>query len=53
MANNRKLMIRTAAKPALVISRPAFSAERLVYIAVANKKLSDRAIALTDPKESA
>ncbi len=37
MANNKKLAIRTAAKPALVISRPAFSAERLVYVAVANK----------------
>ena len=39
MANNKKLTIRTAAKPALVISRPAFSAERLVYVAVANKAL--------------
>ncbi|WP_146076094.1 hypothetical protein [Caldimonas caldifontis] len=39
MANNKKLTIRTAAKPALVISRPAFSAERLVYVAVANKPL--------------
>lgn len=39
MANNKKLSIRTAAKPALVISRPAFNAERLVYIAVSNKRL--------------
>jgi hypothetical protein len=39
MANKKKLTIRTAAKPALVISRPAFTAERLVYLAVANKPL--------------
>ena len=39
MANKKKLTIRTAAKPALVISRPAFNAERLVYLAVANKAL--------------
>lgn len=39
MANDKKLRIRTAAKPALVISRPAFQAEKLVYIAVANKPL--------------
>jgi hypothetical protein len=39
MANNKKLTIRTAAKPALVISRPAFKAEKLVYLAVANKAL--------------
>jgi hypothetical protein len=39
MANKQKLTIRTAAKPALVISRPAFNAERLVYLAVANKPL--------------
>lgn len=39
MANKKKLTIRTAAKPAIVISRPAFNAERLVYVAVANKAL--------------
>ena len=39
MPNNKKLTVRTAAKPALVISRPAFTAERLVYVAVANKPL--------------
>ena len=39
MANTKKLTIRTAAKPALVISRPAFNAERLVYVAMANKPL--------------
>lgn len=39
MANVKKLTIRTAARPALVISRPAFAAERLVYVAVANKPL--------------
>lgn len=39
MANNKKLTIRTAAKPALVISRPAFTSEHLVYLAVANKSL--------------
>ena len=39
MANDKKLTIRTAAKPALVISRPAFTAEKLVYVAVANKAL--------------
>ena len=39
MANSKKLAIKTAAKPALVISRPAFDADRLVYIAVANKAL--------------
>lgn len=39
MANKKKLTIHTAAKPALVISRPAFNADRLVYLAVANKPL--------------
>jgi hypothetical protein len=39
MANIKKLAIRTAAKPALVISRTAFNAERLVYVAVTNKPL--------------
>jgi hypothetical protein len=42
MANVKKLTIRTAAKPALVISRPAFLADRLVYVAVANKALKYR-----------
>jgi hypothetical protein len=40
MPNNKKLTIKTAAKPALVISRPAFVAEKLVYVAVANKALN-------------
>jgi hypothetical protein len=40
MANKKKLTIKTAAKPALTISRPAFTAERLVYVAVANKPLN-------------
>ena len=39
MANKKKLTIRAAAKPALVISRPAFTADRLVYLAVASKAL--------------
>jgi hypothetical protein len=39
VANKKKLTIRIAAKPAIVISRPAFSAARLVYLAVANKGL--------------
>ena len=39
VANNKKLRVRSSSKPALVISRPALNAERLVYLAVANKAL--------------
>jgi hypothetical protein len=39
MANHKKLIIKASAKPALIISRPALKAERLVYVAVTNKPL--------------
>jgi hypothetical protein len=39
MPKRKKLTIRTAARPAIVIFRPALSAKRLVYVAVANKRL--------------
>ncbi len=40
MANKKKLTIRTTTKPAIVISRSAVKADRLVYVAVANKPLA-------------
>jgi len=39
MTKEKKLTIRIGAKPALVITRPAFRVEMLVYVAVANKQL--------------
>jgi hypothetical protein len=40
MANSKKLTIQVAPKPALAISRQAFKAEKLVYLAVVNKPLA-------------
>jgi hypothetical protein len=39
MANKKKLTIRTSKRYAIKITRSAFKADRLVYVAVANKKL--------------
>ena len=39
MANDAKLTIQTSTLSAITISRRALTAERLVYLAVANKKL--------------
>lgn len=39
MANNKKLTVQASEQPALIITRSAVTADRLVYIAVANKKL--------------
>lgn len=40
MAKNKKLTVQTSKRSAITISRSALKADRLVYIAVANKKLS-------------
>jgi hypothetical protein len=39
MPNSKKLTIRKGTKPAVSISRSALSAEKLVYLAVANKAI--------------
>jgi hypothetical protein len=39
MANNKKLTVQTSHRPAITIARSALKADRLVYIAVANKQL--------------
>ncbi|MDO8444628.1 MAG: hypothetical protein Q7T53_00745 [Deltaproteobacteria bacterium] len=42
MANNKKLTIQTSKRAAITITRSAFKADRLVYIAIANKALKYR-----------
>ena len=39
MGNNKKLTIQTSKRSAITITRSAIEADRLVYVAVANKKL--------------